>query len=300
MEEEAKAAAEDSALTLDVSEIDVTNPDEVVTLVQDNMPLLIDFGISLITAVAIFLVGRWLARMITNMVRRALAKTDMEDTLERFLCNIVYSVLLAVVIIAAIGQLGVETTSLLAVFGAAGLAVGLALQGSLSNFAAGVLIVAFRPYKVGDFIEGGGEAGTVEEVQIFTTVLKSPDNKKIIVPNSQIMGSTITNYSALGTRRVDLVFGIGYGDDIDKAYQVLREILDADERILKEPAYTIALNELADSSVNFIVRPWVNSADYWGVYNGVTEQVKRKFDQAGISIPFPQRDVHMYHHGEQS
>ncbi len=299
MEEEAKAAAEDSALTLDVSEIDVTNPDEVVTLVQDNMPLLIDFGISLITAVAIFLVGRWLARMITNMVRRALAKTDMEDTLERFLCNIVYSVLLAVVIIAAIGQLGVETTSLLAVFGAAGLAVGLALQGSLSNFAAGVLIVAFRPYKVGDFIEGGGEAGTVEEVQIFTTVLKSPDNKKIIVPNSQIMDSTITNYSALGTRRVDLVFGIGYGDDIDKAYQVLREILEADERILKEPAYTIALNELADSSVNFIVRPWVNSSDYWGVYNGVTEQVKRKFDQAGISIPFPQRDVHMYHHGEQ-
>lgn len=294
MEEEAQASAETAAPA-----IDVTDPEALTGLVQDNLPLLQDWAINLALAIAIFIIGRWVAGWITGMVRKALAKTEMEDTLERFLCNIVYTVLLAVVVIAAIGQLGVQTTSILAIFGAAGLAVGLALQGSLSNFAAGVLIVAFRPYKVGDFIEAGGEAGTVDEVQIFTTVLKSPDNKKIIVPNAQIMDGTITNYSTLGTRRVDLVFGIGYDDDIDTAYKVLQAVIDADERILKEPAPAIALNELADSSVNFIVRPWVNAADYWPVYNGLTEEVKRKFDEAGISIPFPQRDVHMYHHGEQ-
>lgn len=295
MEDEAQNAAESAAPA-----IDVTDPQAVVGLLQDNLPLLQEWGLNLLVAVVIFVVGRWIAQWITSMVRRALAKTGMEDTLERFLCNIVYTVLLAVVAIAAIGQLGVQTTSVLAIFGAAGLAVGLALQGSLSNFAAGVLIVAFRPYKVGDFIEAGGEAGTVEEVQIFTTVLKSPDNKKIIVPNAQIMDGTITNYSALGTRRIDLVFGIGYDDDIDKAYEVLQAIIDADERILTDPAPSIALNALADSSVNFNVRPWVNAADYWNVYNDVTEQVKRKFDEHGISIPYPQQDVHMYHHGEQS
>ena len=295
MEEEAQAAADAAAPA-----IDVTDPQAMAGMVQDSLPLLQEWGINIAMAVVIFIVGRWVAQWVTGMIRKALAKTDMEDTLERFLCNIIYTVFLAVVVIAAIGQLGVETTSLLAIFGAAGLAIGLALQGSLSNFAAGVLIVAFRPYKVGDFIEGGGEAGTVDEVQIFTTILKSPDNKKIIIPNSQIMGGTITNYSALGTRRVDMVFGIGYDDDIDKAYQVLKSVIDADERILKDPAPAIALNELADSSVNFNVRPWVNGSDYWGVYNDVTEQVKRKFDEAGISIPYPQQDVHMYHHGEQS
>jgi len=295
MEEEVQAAAQEAAPA-----IDVTNPQAVAGLIQDNLPLLQEWGMNLVLAVVIFIVGRWIAQWVTSMVGKALAKTDMEDTLERFLCNIVYTALLAVVVIAAIGQLGVETTSVLAIFGAAGLAVGLALQGSLSNFAAGVLIVAFRPYKVGDFIEAGGEAGTVVEVQIFTTVLNSGDNKKIIVPNAQVMSGTITNYSTNGTRRVDLVFGIGYDDDIDKAYSVLKRILDADDRILKDPAYGIALNELADSSVNFNVRPWVNSSDYWGVYNDLTEQVKRKFDEAGLSIPYPQQDVHMYHHGEQS
>jgi len=292
MAEHSTAAAESAAPALDY-----TNPDQIMAIVVEQGPTI---GMNLVAALLIFFVGRWIAKLVTNMIRKALAKTEMEDTLERFLCNIIYTAFLAVVVIAAIGQLGVETTSLLAIFGAAGLAVGLALQGSLSNFAAGVLIVAFRPYKVGDFIEAGGEAGTVLEVQIFTTVLTSPDNKKIIVPNAQVMSGTITNYSTLGTRRVDLVVGIGYDDDIDKAYKVIQQILDADDRILKDPAYTIALNELADSSVNFIVRPWVNSSDYWGVYNGVTEQVKRKFDEAGISIPYPQQDVHMYHHGEQS
>jgi small conductance mechanosensitive channel len=288
MEEETAAA---------VPAIQDMNPDQIMVFVTEQGPGL---AMQLITAILIFVIGRWIAQFITNLVRKALARTDMEDTLERFLCNIVYTVLLAAVVIAAIGQLGVETTSILAIFGAAGLAVGLALQGSLANFAAGVLIVGFRPYKVGDFIEAGGEAGTVDEVQIFTTVLKSPDNKKIIVPNAQIMSGTITNYSALGTRRVDLVFGCGYDDDIDKVYKVLEEIIAADDRILEDPAPSIALNTLADSSVNFNVRPWVESGDYWGVYNDITEQVKRKFDENDIGIPFPQRDVHVYHHGEQS
>jgi small conductance mechanosensitive channel len=288
MGEDIAAAAPDTAAT-----IDYFDTEQVVAIVLERGP---DLALQLLSAVLIFVVGRWIAKVIIGAARKAFARTDMDVTLERFLCNMIYAVLLAVVIIAAVGQLGIETTSLLAVFGAAGLAIGLALQGSLSNFASGVLIVAFRPYKVGDFIEAAGESGSVMEVQIFTTVLKSVDNKQVIVPNSQIMNGTITNYSALGTRRVDMVFGCGYGDDIDIAYKVLQSIIDADSRILKDPAPSIALNALADSSVNFNVRPWVNSADYWGVYNDITEQVKRQFDAAGLNIPFPQRDLHIYRH----
>jgi small conductance mechanosensitive channel len=288
MEDETIQAATDAAPAIDYS-----NPDQVILLAQEQGT---DIGMMLLTAVLIFFIGRWLAHLVVNMVRKALARTEMEDTLERFLCNILNAFLMTVVIIATIGALGVETTSLLAILGAAGLAVGLALQGSLSNFASGVLIVAFRPYKVGDFIEGGGVSGSVDEVQIFTTVLKTPDNKKVIIPNSQIMNGIITNYSAHDTRRVDLVFGCGYGDDIDKVYKVLEEVIAADDRILKDPAPTIDLNTLADSSVNFNVRPWVKKEDYWGVYNGLTEQVKRKFDAAGLNIPFPQQDVHIYNH----
>ena len=273
--------------------VDYTNPDQLMALLQEQGT---DIGMKLISAILIFLIGRWVAKLIVNAVRKALDKTDMEDTLERFLCNMLNAVLLVVVIIAAIGALGVETTSLLTVVGAAGLAIGLALQGSLSNFASGVLIVMFRPYRVGDFIDAAGVAGTVEEGQIFTTILKTPDNKQIIVPNSQIMGGIITNVSANDTRRVDLVVGCGYDDNINTVYRVLREILDSDDRILKDPAPTVDLNTLADSSVNFNVRPWCKKEDYWGVYNGVTEQVKRKFDEAGISIPYPQSDVHMYQH----
>jgi len=290
MADETTQAAETTAVA-----IDYTNPDQVITLVQDQGT---DIGMMILSAVLIFFIGRWLAHLIVDMVRKALAKTEMEDTLERFLCNILNAFLMTVVIIATIGAMGVETTSLLAVLGAAGLAVGLALQGSLSNFASGVLIVAFRPYKVGDFIEGGGVSGSVDEVQIFTTVLKTPDNKKVIIPNSQIMNGIITNYSAHDTRRVDLVFGCSYGDDIDKVYKVLEEIIAAENRILKDPAPSIALNTLADSSVNFNVRPWVNREDYWAVYNGLTEQVKRSFDAAGLNIPFPQQDVHIYNHAD--
>jgi small conductance mechanosensitive channel len=289
MEEETPLAAE-QALTA----IDYTNPDQMVILLQEQGT---DIGMKVAAAIAIFLVGRWVAQLVVDIVRKTLARTEMEDTLEKFLCNMLNGVLMIVVAIATIGALGVETTSLLAVLGAAGLAVGLALQGSLSNFASGVLIITFKPYKVGDYIEGGGVSGTVDEVQIFTTVLKTPDNKMVIVPNSQIMDSIITNYSAHANRRVDLVVGCGYGDNIDEVYRVLNEIIKNDDRILSDPAPSIVLNTLADSSVNFNVRPWCKKEDYWDVHNGVTEQVKRQFDSNGLNIPFPQRDVHVYQHG---
>jgi small conductance mechanosensitive channel len=204
--------------------------------------------------------------------------------------------LLTFVVLAAINQIGVQTTSFIAIIGAAGLAIGLALQGSLANLAAGVLIILFRPYKVGDYIEGGGVAGTVEEVQIFTTILKTPDNKTIIVPNGQIMGGTITNFSAMAERRIDLVVGVGYDADLDKTRQVLTDLLSADQRILEEPATLIGVVELADSSVNLVVRPWVKTADYWSVYFDLNERIKKRFDVEGITIPFPQRDVHVYEH----
>ena len=242
----------------------------------------------------IFFIGRWVARLMTDVAKKMMARAEIEDTLERFLGNLLYATLLTFVVIASINQLGIQTTSLIAVLGAAGLAIGLALQGSLSNFAAGVLIVLFKPYKVGDFVEAGGVAGTIEEVQIFTTILKSPDNKKIIVPNSQVMAGEITNYSANPTRRVDLVVGCGYDDDLDKVRKVLEEVVAADPRILDDPETTIAISELGDSSVNFVLRPWVLGTDYWPVYCALTEQVKKRFDQEGISIPYPQRDVHIY------
>jgi len=209
-----------------------------------------------------------------------------------------YIALLVFVVLAALGQLGIQTTSFIAVIGAAGLAIGLALQGSLANFAAGFLMIIFRPFKVGDYIEGAGVAGTVETIQIFTTQLQTPDNKTVIIPNAGLTAGNITNYSAKGTRRVDLVFGIGYGDDIDKARTIMEDILAKDERILKDPAPKIAVVELADSSVNFVVRPWVKSENYWDVYFDTTENIKKSFDAQGISIPFPQRDVHMYEHKE--
>ncbi|MBT8338761.1 MAG: mechanosensitive ion channel, partial [Desulfatitalea sp.] len=210
-----------------------------------------------------------------------------------------YIGLLAFVVLAALSQLGIQTTSFIAVLGAAGLAVGLALQGSLSNFAAGFLMILFRPFSVGDYIEGGGVTGTVEEIQIFTTTLVTPDNKTVIIPNAKIMGDNIINWTVKGTRRVDLVVGIGYGDDIDKARQVIADVLAKDARVRKDPPPQIAVSEMADSSVNFVVRPWVSASDYWAVSFGVTEQIKKAFDDEGISIPFPQRDVHVYQHASE-
>ncbi len=273
---------------------------DLMELTGISMEMAQQFAINLAIALAIFIIGRWVAKIVTGIARRIMQRANLEDTLEKFLCNLLYAVLMAVVVIATIGQLGIETTSLLAVLGAAGLAIGLALQGSLSNFAAGVLIVAFRPYKVGDVIEASGITGKVEEVQIFTTVLKSPDNKKIIIPNSQVMNAEIINYTANGTRRVDLVAGCGYDDDLDKVRAALEAVVAAEDRILPEPATTIAISELADSSVNFVVRPWVKNEDYWDVYFGLTEAIKKRFDQDGLSIPFPQRDVHVYQHSTET
>jgi len=254
----------------------------------------VDLGINIVTAIVIFIVGKWVVNLITRGVRTLMQRQEVDKTLETFIGNLLRMVLMVFVIIAAISAVGIQTTSLIAVIGAAGLAVGLALQGSLSNFAAGVLIVMFRPYKVGDFIEGAGIAGVVESVQILQTILKTGDNKQVIVPNSQIMGSIITNYSANETRRVDMVVGVSYGDDLDKVRKTLAELVAADDRILDDPACTIAVSELADSSVNFVVRPWVRTQDYWPVMFGLTEAIKKRFDQEGISIPFPQRDVHLY------
>ena len=264
---------------------------EVWTMIQT---IGVDFGINLITAIVIFFIGKWVVNLVVKGMLKAMQKSDVDTTLRRFVANLVRMLLMLFVIIAAIGALGVKTASLVALIGAAGLAVGLALQGSLSNFAAGVLIVMFRPYKVGDWIEGGGVSGAVEEVQILTTVLKTGDNKRVIIPNSQIMGTTITNYSANDTRRVDLVVGVSYSDDLDKVRKELQDLVAADDRILDDPAVTIAVSELADSSVNFVLRPWVRTADYWGVYFDLTEAIKKRFDEVGISIPFPQQDVYVH------
>jgi small conductance mechanosensitive channel len=223
-------------------------------------------------------------------------KREVDPTLTKFVTNLIYVALLTFVIVAALGMLGIQTTSFIAVLGAAGLAIGLALQGSLSNFAAGVLMIIFRPFKVGDLIEAAGVTGVVEEIQIFTTQLVTPDNKTIIIPNAQITGDTITNYTRKGTRRADMVIGIGYDDDIDKARTIISDVLSQDERILEAPATNIAVSELADSSVNFAVRPWVKVEDYWGVIFDATETIKKRFDAEGISIPYPQRDVHVYEH----
>ena len=254
----------------------------------------VTLGKNLVVALVIFYVGRFAISIVVRGLRKLMQKQEVDKTLETFVCNLVRIALLVVVVITAISALGIETTSFIAIFGAAGLAVGLALQGSLSNFAAGVLIVLFRPYRVGNYVEAAGVSGTIEQVQILTTILVTPDNKQIIVPNSQIMNSIITNYSAKDTRRVDMVVGVSYGDDLDKVRKTLEELVAADERILADPACRIAVSELADSSVNFVLRPWVNAADYWSVKFELTEAIKKRFDQEGISIPFPQQDVHLH------
>jgi small conductance mechanosensitive channel len=267
-------------------------------LAEKIWPLLTAYGLRVLTAVVILVLGRWIAKSLTAFLRRIMNRSGVDETLVSFIANLSYVALLAIVVIAALNQLGIQTASLIAILGAAGLAIGLALQGSLSNLAAGVMMVIFRPFKVGDYIEGGGSAGTVEEIQIFTTQLKSPDNKTIIIPNSTMMSDVIVNYSTKETRRVDMVFGIGYEDDIDRAREIIIEILESDDRVHKEPAPLVAVSELADSSVNFTVRVWTASGEYWGVFFDTTEAVKKRFDDAGISIPFPQQDVHVYEHQE--
>lgn len=256
------------------------------------------YGIKALIALLILIFGRWIAKGISKVVERLMESSKIDPTIIRFVGSLSYIALLAFVIIAALGQLGIQTASFIAVVGAAGLAIGLALQGSLANFAAGFLMIIFKPLTVGDFIEGAGVAGTVEEISIFTTTLKTPDNKTVIVPNGKLTNDNIINWTVKGTRRVDMVFGIGYGDDIDKARQVIKEVLAKEERILKKPEPVVAVVALADSSVNFVVRPWVKAANYWDVHFALTENIKKAFDANGISIPFPQRDVHVYEHKE--
>ncbi len=254
---------------------------------------IIPWAIQFASALAIFIIGRWISRALVGVLDRVLKKTSLDAMLTDFISSIASTVLLLLVIVAALDQLGVDTTSIIALIGAAGLAVGLALQGSLQNFAAGVLLVFFRPFKAGDFVEAGGTAGVVEKISLFSTLLTTPDNREVVVPNGAIYGGNIVNFTARGTRRVDMVFGIGYQDDIKKARDLIQKVLEADTRVLKDPEPVVAVGELADSSVNFVVRPWVNTADYWAVKFDVTENVKHAFDENGVSIPFPQMDVHL-------
>lgn len=252
----------------------------------------VPWGINISMAIIIFIVGRLVVKFAVSLLRKFLVHAKMDHILVNFLSAIVSTILLLFVVIASLDQLGVNTTSLIALIGAAGLAIGLALQGSLQNFASGVMLVVFRPFNDGDFIDAGGVMGVVEHIGIFSTTLRTGDNKQVIMPNGAIYGGPITNYSAKATRRVDMVFGIGYDDDIRKARDIMKGIIDADERILKEPETLIAVAELADSSVNFNVRPWVKSEDYWPVLFDLNEKIKLAFDDNGITIPYPQMDVH--------
>ena len=251
------------------------------------------YGLKLISSLVIFFIGKRLARLITNLVIKGLKKQDVDIELIGFFNSLIYWILFALVCIATLGQLGIQTASFIALIGAAGLAIGLALQGSLSNFAAGVLIIILRPIKVGEFVEIAGESGSVQSIRIFTTELRTGDNKCVIIPNQRVLNSNIINYSSTGRRRIDMVFGIGYNDDIDHARKVISDIINADKRILSDPEPQIAVSELADSSVNFVVRPWVKTADYWGVRFDLIESIKKRFDEEKISIPFPQQEINI-------
>lgn len=264
---------------------------------EDVMNKLIEwgstFGIKLIAAIAILIIGRIIAKSIRKLIVKVMDKKKVDKTISSFISSLAFSVLWVFVILAALSQVGIQTTSFMVVIGAAGLAIGLALQGSLSNFAAGFLIILFRPFKVGDYVKAGGVSGSICKISIFTTDFTTPDNKKIIVPNSQIMNGTITNYSAEKTRRVDLKFGVGYDADIQKVKEILNLIISEHELVLKDPEPFVRVGELADSSINFVVRVWTKTEDYWGVFFDLTEHVKNEFDKARINIPYPQMDVHL-------
>ncbi len=255
---------------------------------------LVNWGLKILAALLIFLIGRWLARTVVKWMRRALGRAQVDGTLTGFLASILYIALMAGVILTALGTLGVNTTSFLAILGAAGLAVGLALKDSLGNFAAGVMLIFFRPFKAGDFVEAGGTSGTVQTVRIFNTVLKTPDNRIVTVPNALIYSDVITNYSAEATRRIDLVIGISYDDSIPEAKRLIESVLAADDRVLADPAPMLLLLELGASSVDIGVRPWVKTADYWATRGDLLERIKVTLEDNGLSIPYPQRDVHLF------
>jgi small conductance mechanosensitive channel len=264
-----------------------------------NLPgYLATYGLKIIAALVIVVVGRWVARFASRVIEKALVKAKVEPALAKFLRSLCYFLILAFVVIAAIDKIGIQTTSLVAVIGAAGLAIGFALQGSLSNFAAGVMILIFKPFKTGDFVEVAGVSGSVREVRIFNTILDHPDNRRLIIPNSQITADKITNFTAVEKRRVDMTFGISYDDDMKKAKDVLMALIKSDPRVLKDPEPVVAVSELGDSSVNLVVRPWAKPSDYWGVFFDTMEKGKVELEKAGLTIPFPQRDVHLFQERE--
>lgn len=260
--------------------------------------MLITWGGRLLLALVVFVVGRWVAKALVGLFRRAGTRRELDPTVLDFLATLLYALLLLTVIIAALSQAGLKTTSLIAVLGAAGLAIGLALKDSLSNFAAGVLLIMFRPFGRGDFVEVGDQSGNVREIKIFSTILTTPDNVEITIPNNQVFSDAIKNYTANDQRRIDLMIGVSYDDDLKKAREVMERVVSAHEKVLDEPAINIFVHTLGDSSVNFAVRPWVNTPDYWEVRGNLMESIKVELEAAGCSIPYPQRDVHLFRDSE--
>lgn len=267
--------------------------EQITQWFTNHQDVFIEYGLNILAAFAIFIIGKVIANACSKLAHKAFELRQVDKAVSSFLANIAYSLVFVAAVLMALSQIGVETTSFVAILGAAGLAIGLALKDSLSNFASGVLIITFRPFKSGDYIEAASIAGVVEKIEIFSTTLKSPDNKVIIVPNASITSNPITNYSQQATRRIDMVIGVGYDADLKQAKQVLTEQLEKNEKVLKDPAFTVAVKELGDSSVNFVVRPWVNTADYWPVYFELTENIKLALDEADITIPYPQMDIHI-------
>ncbi|MFT6102216.1 MAG: small conductance mechanosensitive channel [Granulosicoccus sp.] len=265
--------------------------------IEEIMPAISEYailyGVKFVTAMVIYLVGKWIARLLSSLIAKGLDKKGVDVTLSKFVNNIVYYILIIVVIIATLGQLGIQTASFVAIVGAAGLAIGLALQGSLANFAAGVLLILFRPIRVGDFVEVSGVSGSVSSISIFSTTLLTGDNKTVIIANADVSGGIITNYSLEATRRIDLVVGVAYDSNIKQVKDELKAIAAADDRILKDKDVTIGVVELADSSVNVVFRPWVNAADYWGVTFDLNEKIKQRFEEVGIAIPYPTMDLNV-------
>ena len=267
------------------------NPEIILSKITE---IALKYGPKLVAAIAVLIIGVWIIKVIVKSFGKAMEKSRIDPSLKPFLIGLAGTLLKVLLVISVLGMMGIQMTSFIAILGAAGLAVGMALSGTLQNFAGGVMILIFKPFKVGDFIDAQGYTGTVSEIQIFNTILKTPDNKTIIIPNGGLSTSSMINYSTEDRRRVDWTIGVGYGDDIDKARQVIKRLCDGDSRILKDPEVFIAVSELADSSVNFTVRAWVNACDYWGVYCEMNEKVYKTFDGEGLNIPYPQMDVHVH------
>lgn len=266
------------------------------TYTDQAIKMIMEYGPRFLLAIVTLFIGLWVIRLFSKGLKKTMVRSNVDASLQPFLLSLISILLKILLFISVASMIGIQMTSFVAILASAGLAVGLALQGGLANFAGGVLILLFKPFKVGDFIEAQGYAGSVKAIHVFNTILKTPDNKTIIIPNGALSNGNITNFSTEATRRVDMSFGIGYSDDIQKAKAILKNLIEQDSRILKDPEPAVVLSDLADSSVNFAVRTWCNASDYWGIYFDMQEKVKQAFDKEGISIPFPQQDVHIYQH----